>query len=240
MEKLLVNTPQNVNIEYSLASVGSRILAIGLDYVIMISYVILMVKFMDLAFRQTLDSWDYFGLLILFLLPVLFYHLWMETYFQGQTLGMKVLKLKVVKLDGSRATIYEYFIRWAMNLVDVWMLSGLIGLMAIVLSKKSQRIGDLAAGTTVISLKPRLNLIETVYEDLKNTYVITYPQVIKLTDKDINIIKSSYTSAMKKGDIAVIQKLGEKIKNVLEIQEIKGDYQTFIQTVIQDHYQTFR
>src|SRR5690554_7113571 len=128
MEKLLINTPQNVDIEYSLASVGSRILAIALDYAIMIGYLFMVFIIFEKVFNHSMDSWLYFGMIMLFVLPVMFYHFILETLLKGQTIGMKVIKLKVVKVDGKRATTYEYFIRWIMNLVDVWMLSGVIGL----------------------------------------------------------------------------------------------------------------
>ncbi len=240
MEKLLINTPQNVDIEYSLASVGSRILAIALDYAVMIGYAFLIFKIIELFFSHTMDSWLYMGTLMLFLLPVLFYHFILETLLKGQTLGMMVVKLKVVKIDGSRATIYEYFIRWVMNIVDIWMLSGVIGLVFIISTKKSQRIGDLAAGTTIINLKPKLKLIETVYEELKDSYEIQFPQVVKLSDKDINIVKKSFKNAVSKRDTTVINALATKLKNVLEIQDVKISNEKFVETVIKDHYHSFK
>ena len=127
-----------------------------------------------------------------------------------------------------------------MNLVDVWMLSGVIGLVFIISTKKSQRIGDLAAGTTVISLKPKLKLIETVYEELKDSYEILFPQVVRLSDKDINIVKSSFKMAVAKRDTNVINALARKLKNVMEIQEVKMSNEIFVETVIKDHYHSFK
>lgn len=241
MEKLLINTPQNVDIEYSLASVGSRILAIALDLSIMIGYFFIVVRFVFTSFlNHIVDTWMYYGLLMLFILPAMFYHFFLETFLHGQTLGMKVVKLKVVKTDGSRAGVYEYFIRWVMNLVDVWLLSGFIGMAFIILTKKSQRIGDLAAGTTVISIKPKLKLIETIFQDLKSNYKITYQGVIRLSDKDINIVKNSFNKAKAKKNSVVIAALAEKLQKVLEIDKISSSEEKFIETVLQDHYHLFK
>ncbi|HRO77098.1 MAG TPA: RDD family protein [Crocinitomicaceae bacterium] len=241
MEKLLINTPQNVDIEYSLASVGSRILAIALDFAIIIGYIFIVYRYVLSYFlRNIFDTWMYNGLLMLFLLPVMFYHFLLETFMHGQTLGMKVVKLKVVKTDGSRAGVYEYFIRWVMNLVDVWLLSGFIGMAFIVFTKKSQRIGDLAAGTTVISVKPKLKLIETIFQDLKSNYQITYQSVIRLSDKDINIVKNSFNKAKAKKNAVVISALAEKLQKVLELDKINSSEEKFIETVLKDHYHLFR
>jgi hypothetical protein len=108
------------------------------------------------------------------------------------------------------------------------------------LSKKSQRIGDLAASTTVISLKPRLKLIETSSESLTDNYQVVFPNVIKLTDKDMVIIKNSFQKALQKKDAVVLQKLAQQIKKVTELENVQMDNQTFIQTIIQDHYHLFK
>lgn len=240
MEKLLINTPQNVQIEYRLASVGTRLLAIALDYAVIIGYVYFISKMFDWFFAKGNDLWLYYGTITLLMLPALFYTFILETALGGQTLGKIAMKTKVVKIDGTRATVYEYFIRWVMSIVDIWMMGGLIGLVSIILSKKSQRIGDFAADTTVVNLKARLKLIETVYEELQDSYQVKYPQVIKLTDKDINIIKDTLNKSLKKGDYHVIDTLAEKVLGILEIGEIKESNILFLETVIQDHYHSFR
>lgn len=240
MEKLSINTPQNVNIEYRLASVGTRFISSFLDYVIIIGYAIFINMIILPLFVDKSDLWLYFGTMSLFLLPAFFYHLALETFLGGQSIGKMVMKTKVVKIDGSRATIYEYFIRWTLSIVDIWLLGGVIGLVSIILTKKSQRIGDIAASTTVVSLKPKLQLIETVYEDIEHAYAPTYSQVMKLTDKDINIIKKSFNSALNNGDDHIIEALAKKAKQVMGISTIEESDTDFLKTVIQDHYHYFR
>lgn len=241
MEKLLINTPQNVRIEYPLASVGTRFLALAIDYALIVCYAYLTFYLFRSFFNVNGDRWLMTGIIMLWLLPAMLYHFILESFFSGQTLGKMVMKIKVVRIDGSRATIYEYFIRWVLNLVDIWMLSGVIGLLSIVLSKHSQRIGDMAAGTTVISLKPRIELSQTVYEKLADTYEPVFPEYVvgKLSDKDVNIIKESLANARKGKNVVVMARLAEKIRKVTAAQQGEyGDLQ-FIELILKDHYHYF-
>lgn len=238
MEKLLINTPQNVQIEYKLASVGTRFLALAIDYVLMAAYVFLVSYFANTFLRGIKDKFLFMGTVMLLLLPVFLYHFILESFLGGQTVGKLAMRIKVVRLDGSRASVYEYFIRWVLNLVDIWLMGGVIGLLAIILSKQSQRVGDMAAGTTVISLKPRIALNQTVYENLTDTYQPVYPeyQVRKLSDKDINIIKKSFQDAWKQNNMEVMAMLAQKITEVTGAESKGLGYDSFVQTILKDHY----
>lgn len=240
MEKLEINTPQNVNIEYGLASIGLRILALMLDVGILLAYIYLVSLFLNLIDLSGMDRWSIIAIVMVLYLPVFFYHFMMETFLGGQTIGKMALKIKVVKIDATRATAYEYFIRWVMNIVDLWMLSGIIGLVSAVASKKAQRIGDLAANTAVINLKPKLNIVQTAYEELSESYTISFPQVNKLSDKDMNIVKLKYQQAIASNNREIIEALCDRLQTVLEVPKIKTSKTKFIQTVIQDHYHTFK
>ena len=56
--------------------------------------------------------------------PILFYTIVSETLLMGQTLGKKLVKIRVVKIDGYRASFLDYFIRWVMRFVDINIFSG--------------------------------------------------------------------------------------------------------------------
>lgn len=240
MERLKINTPQNVNIDYGLASIGTRMLALGLDIAVIVAYIFVMSKLVSTMHIYRMDRFSYMGLIFLLYCPIFLYHFWMETFFKGQTIGKMVTKIKVVKTDGTRATIYEYFIRWTMNIVDLWMMGGIIGAFSTILSKKTQRVGDFAASTAVISLKPRLQLRETIYEEMNETYQIVYPQVIRLSDKDINLIKSKFNEARREENIEIIHALSQRLQKVMELNTIKTSDHVFIKTVLQDHFHAFK
>lgn len=240
MNKLLINTPQNVNFEYTLAPVGSRLLAFALDYGMMILYVFLVQLFFNIThFLEGLDLWAMWGIYSLVYLPVFFYPLLSETFMNGQTLGKKIMKLKVVKIDGTRATFYQYFIRWVSNAVDIFMSMGGIGLTSIILSSKSQRLGDIAADTAVISLKPTLNLRETVFEELAVEHEVVYQEVYKLSDQEINEIKDIYNTGYRRKNYEIIKALAAKVELMIGRKSTERPEQ-FLAQVIQDHYYSFK
>lgn len=240
MNKLLINTPQNVNFEYRLASVGSRCIAFGLDYGVMILYAIL--AFTLLAKSDVFnsgDAWLSWGVASLATLPIFLYPLVLETLMEGQTIGKRIMKIKVVKIDGTRATFYQYFIRWVCNAIDIFISMGGLGLTSIILSSKSQRIGDMAADTTVISIKEDINLKETLFEEITATHQIVYPEVIKLTDVDLNDIKELYQMGFRRKNYRIIQVLAAKLEILLGVKA-QVHPEDFITQIIQDHYYMFK
>src|SRR5687768_4947777 len=147
MQTIRVRTTQNVFIEYPLASIGDRILAYLLDGIIVFTYAIGIV-----ALFAELDVERWYVWLIFIGFPWLFYSLAFEIFMDGQTPGKQVLKIKVVRLDGTPPTIGDYLMRWICGFVDFYMFSGLIAVLIITLGGKGQRLGDVAAGTSVVKL----------------------------------------------------------------------------------------
>ncbi|MCS3555670.1 MULTISPECIES: RDD family protein [unclassified Sphingobacterium] len=239
MNKLLISTPQNVKIEYNLASLGSRIIAFAIDYFIILVYYILIIVILDSFHINMKDSWLFFGILSLLSLPALFYPLVMETAMAGQSIGKKIMKIKVVKIDGTRANFYQYFARWTFSLVDIWMCMGGIAITSIALSKYGQRIGDLSAETSVISLKAKLNLQQTIFEDVPSEKDIIFPQVIKLSDQDANKVKEIYDGAVRRKDYNILLALTQKLENILDVKSTMHP-NDFVNQVMKDHYILFR
>ena len=162
MTQLSINTTQNVNINFIAASVGDRILAQLLDLLVKIAYgvfVFFVVQIFGLEnLFQNLDQWSIIAIISIIGLPVMFYSIVQESLWEGQTIGKKIMKLKVIKLDGYQAGFGDYLIRWLFRLVEVSIGYGVIALIAIISSKKNQRLGDMAAGTAIITLKNNINI----------------------------------------------------------------------------------
>lgn len=240
MSELSINTTQNVKINFIAASVGERLGAYFIDSIIKISYVVVvaLILFYFFHFEKVIDEMDGWSRRALFLIlsfPILIYTITLESIFEGQTFGKKLFKIKVVKIDGYQAAFGDYFIRWFFRLIDFAILGGTVALVSIVTSKKSQRLGDMAAGTAVITLKNKINISHTILEEIGTSYVPTYPLVIKLSDNDMRIIKETFQKAVKKNDHEIIYKLVAKIENVTGIRNQSGDNNDFIRIVLKDY-----
>jgi uncharacterized RDD family membrane protein YckC len=240
MSELTINTTQNVNINFTAASVGSRMLASLLDLIIKAAYgiVVFYIFFYWLGVNDALDgmdNWSRIAIILVFYFPVLIYSVTLESIFEGQTIGKKLIKIKVVKIDGYQAGFGDYLIRWLFRIIENNMFFGLIGLITMIVSKKVQRLGDMAAGTAIITLKNNISINSTILEDIGDAYVPVYAQVIKLSDNDMRIIKDTFQLARSKGDYETIRKLREKIETVATIKNQSGNDTDFIKTILKDY-----
>lgn len=240
MSELSINTTQNVKINFKAASVGERIGSYFIDLIIKIAYGIVVygIFFYWMGMNHFLDDadmWSVFSVLFIFYFPILIYSITMESIFEGQTIGKKLNKIKVVKIDGYQAGFGDYLIRWFFRLIDVSLFYGVIGMITIASNKKGQRLGDMAAGTSVISLKNNINISHTILEEIGNAYVPTYPLVIKLSDNDMRIIKETFLKADTTNDYEIISKLVNKIEHVTGIKNQSGNNRDFIRIVLKDY-----
>lgn len=245
MAEIQITTTQNVTIAFTAAEVGERILAYFIDLLIKIAYagLILTLFFQvsgsgGVAFENNLetDPWSAIAIVIIFGSPIIFYTLVLETFLGGQTIGKKIVKIQVVKIDGYRATFLDYFIRWVMRFVDINILSGVVALVAIGSSKFHQRLGGMASGTGVITLKNKINISHTILQEVADDYKPTYFSVIKLSDNDVRIIKENFQRAKRTGDHKTMLIIKEKIIAVIE-EEPHVDVTTekFIARIILDY-----
>ncbi|WP_456376204.1 RDD family protein [Lutibacter sp.] len=232
MDNFQIETAQNVTIQQNVASLYNRIGAFLLDMLIIAGYYILIFLVINaLGFNLDASLYVYY---ILLSLPVFFYSLLFETLMNGQTPGKYVSKIRVVKIDGSKPTFGSFLIRWVLRIIDISLASGSIAILTILLNGKGQRLGDLAAGTTVISEVKKVTINDTLLVDIPEEYIPTFPQVTLLSDTDIQTIKQLYVTAKRKGNHKTILKLHTKI---IAITGITTEMQpsTFIAIVLKDY-----
>lgn len=230
MENVGINTAQNVTINYQIASVGDRILATLLDYLIFVAYFALIFFLANLTdgFYSSVTIW------VLVSLPILLYDLYCELIFNGQSFGKVIMKIKVVMLNGGNPNFGGYLLRWLFRIIDMRIFSGVIAIITVAINGKGQRIGDIVAGTTVIRLKQKVTLKDTILSRVEESYTITFREVEQLTDKDVAIIKDVLTHSLKNQNWTTISKLAEKTRNTLNVSTTLNDIQ-FLNTVITDY-----
>ncbi|PWE01108.1 RDD family protein [Marinilabilia rubra] len=184
METIELNTTQNVSLEFPIASVADRILAYFLDVLIILAYglVLSVVLFAWLGMEP--GFW-----LIIFALPAFFYHLVFEIFLNGQSPGKRAMKIKVFKADGSQVTSANCFIRWIFRLADISLTSGALATITIIVNGKGQRLGDIAAGTTILKTSKKHGFNQTLWMDVEENYQPRFPEAEVLSDQDVQVIK---------------------------------------------------
>lgn len=240
MEGVHINTSQNVTIDFNLATIGNRIAARFLDWIFIFIYLVI---FFIIIYVLTSNDFNFehemlnMVLYVIMILPVVFYSLWAPYFMQGQTFGKKILKIKIVKADGAEATFGTYFIRWLLNVVDSLFYSS-VGLITMASTKKRQRVADLVAHTVVITTRQQINFDQTILYNLEENYQPIFSQVLQLSDKDVQIIRTSLDFAKKNRDYELIKKLRNKIESVINEYKSEMSDVDYVDTVIKD-YQYF-
>jgi len=228
-EQLKVVTTQNVGIDYEIASLGDRYVAGIIDVLVVIAYLIALIIVVDEANLWFLDDWFY---ILIAYLPIFLYNLLAEVFFNGQSVGKYAKGLKVVNMDGSQVSIGGYLLRWLLYPIDVLISFGGVAIISIIITG-GQRLGDLAAGTTVVNLKSKANLKEVLFNFLPDNYEITFPEVAKLSDKDISIIREVIAEANRLNNTNHITTLAEKVAQVMDVEHSMQPYK-FVSKVVED------
>lgn len=231
MDNFQIETAQNIGIHQNVAGIGERVVAFIIDSLILISYSILSTLAIAGLGLDGGELWVYY---LIIGLPLFLYYLLWETFNNGRTPGKAAMQLRVVRLDGARPRFNQYIVRWLLRIIDISLTSGGVAVVTILLNGKGQRLGDLAAGTTVITEKQQVGLSQTLLVDLPDDYVPSYPQVTVLKDKDVQEIKRLYTDARQFGNHKIIVTLSEKISELLEVEPRERPYD-FIQIVLKDY-----
>lgn len=231
MEQFQIETAQNITINQNTSHLGERMLAYIIDTFIIVVYTILMFVFLASLDIDMGDQWAFYLILSL---PAFLYYLLFETLMNGKTIGKGAMNLRVVKLDGSKPNFGNYFVRWALRIIDVGITSGGAAVLTILIRGKGQRIGDIAAGTTVISEKNRISLKDTLLRELPDDYKPTFPQVTVFKDQEMRTIKELYDRARFNGNHNVIVSLDKRIKEVLGVQTALKPIE-FVDVIINDY-----
>ena len=242
MAILRIPTNFNIEIEFEIPEFYRRFFALLIDMILEYFYLRIVFEILN---STNLSGWDSYGLTMLFLVPFFCYHLIMEVTMNGQSIGKKILGIRVVNEIGGRPSISQFLIRWLLRVSDLWIAVILILLISspnlfrdaessfivisalaflitdivlVVSSKKGQRIGDILARTILIRTNTRGSIDDTVFVPVADNYVPSYPQIMQLSDKDINAIKSIYESARRRGDHSMAETAATKIITHLQIQ----------------------
>ena len=154
-DELVIETPERVELHYVLANVGNRFLAAAIDHLIQAGLGFIVLVFAGAFSGRIFSSMGIWAAAITVLVTFAIY--WgyfvvFETLWSGQTPGKRIMRLRVVREDGRPVRFFEVFTRNLLRLaLDFQPLpTYAIGVISIIFSARSKRVGDFVAGTVVV------------------------------------------------------------------------------------------
>ena len=216
-ETLIIETPERVQLEFALASIGNRFLAVAIDHFIQYVSILLIAWFFlsiagfgssDVAdapdrLMSEMPKWTIAVLIIVLFLVFAGYFIVFEWLWNGQTPGKRLLKLRVIREDGRPLTLWEAVARNLLRICDA--VPGFvlpvysIGLITIFMSSRDQRIGDIFAGTVVIRERTdeaptfaatfSTRLTDTAFIRVQKISGVT-ANVSQLTEREVEVVES--------------------------------------------------
>jgi len=229
-----LDTGFNIEVEFPITQFHRRLLAWVIDLLVIFAYVQIVSKIFDLPaffiwFIDFFGSWTW----VVATLPSALYHLLMEIFLNGQSIGKQVMKIKVITLEGGQPSISQYMIRWMFRMIDFGLLF-LPSFFCVILTPRSQRVGDLIAGTIVIDTNPKTTWQDTIFTEIRSDYKPKYAQVMQLSDRDINTLTSIIASVRKRNDYELAHRISERIQSKLNMQA-EEDSLTFLEILLKDY-----
>jgi len=261
MAVIRVPTSFNIDLEFEMAEFHRRMFAWLIDILLQILYIVIALQILrsTLSASDFFDNSTNLKLILLLLpLPIFFYHPICEIFLKGQSFGKMVLGIRVVSEDGGRPSISQFIIRaliragdWAIVSImflnvaiffnkelRIFLLASFLLLIADIIlvaaSKKSQRLGDILAHTILVNTRTKGRMEESVFIEVADNYIPVFPQIMNLSDGDMNAVKNILDTARKKNDFNLAAIASEKIKNHLKIETSMSPFD-FLETVMKDY-----
>jgi len=234
METVKIKTSQHVDIDYPVAGLGERLVARLIDLGMFLSAYF----FVLLASASLINNNSVMGWVIIILLGAayIFYNLLCEMFMDGQSVGKRIMKIKVVSLDGGQPGFGQYFIRWIFRLVDFVLTGQVLGLVFIVITEKKQRLGDVVAGTTLIKTISHTRFNHIAFHPVEEGYIPVFPNVNQLNDSDIELLHEVIHAFYKTSNFQIIHALSVKVSGLIGAPMPQHeDELNFLKTVAKDY-----
>lgn len=160
LDKLTIETPEQTQLEFPLAGIGSRFLAIALDtllqaaatWVVGIVLIALAIPF-SFWFKSS-GLWAIAIMIFVIFAIYVGYFAFFEALWNGQTPGKRWTHLRVIKDTGRPISAYDAILRNLLRTADWLPTLYAAGIITMIVSRENKRIGDYAAGTVVVHEKP--------------------------------------------------------------------------------------
>ncbi|MCB0667859.1 MAG: RDD family protein [Saprospiraceae bacterium] len=230
MKSIEIATAHNIVVTQELASLGQRIVAFGLDGMIIGLYSLII---SSISASNVAVSYVGIGLV------AFFYHLVWEVFNNGQSPGKRAMHLRVVSIQGLKPSLQDLFLRWTFRLIDITLSAGSLAILAIVTSPKNQRIGDLLASTTVINLRTSRHIELSSLQQIGALQGdVLYPGIVRYRDSDMLFVKQAlqrYAKEQNAANTKIIMELYERISRDLGITPDASNKIQFLKKALADY-----
>jgi uncharacterized RDD family membrane protein YckC len=208
-EKLTIETPEQISLEFALAGVGSRSYALCVDTLIQL--IVALVVFLIVAFttRDLERSWvparNWEIAIALFLLFCLYwgYFAIFEILWNGQTPGKRQARIRVISASGRPITVFEGIGRNFMRAIDSLGFY-LVGAITCAIDKQNRRLGDMVAGTVVVHEVEEEGVFYWYGQDKSASAPAVTHEVTALTEQEFQLVESFLARRL---DIPNLQRL---------------------------------
>ena len=192
MDKLIIDTPEQVHLEFVLAGIGSRFMAAFLDSLILIALLLLVTISEGLwlsrpLFGRGMDVWVQALAALVYFLVFWGYYIVFEIFWKGQTPGKRWAGIRVIKDTGRPINPFEAVARNLVRIVDFIGFYG-VGVVTMALNSRNQRLGDLVAGTLVVH--ETSDREASLFFNTARTPGMAMPQAANLTLQEAELIET--------------------------------------------------
>jgi uncharacterized RDD family membrane protein YckC len=191
-DKITIETPEQITLEFALAGIGSRFLALTLDTllqgVLYLIVVLIAVFIPPRALGWISGAW--LPAIAIFLVFCIYwgYFAAFEILWRGQTPGKRVVGIRVVKDSGRPINAIEGIGRNLMRAVDGFLLYA-VGLVCMMISRQNRRLGDYVAGTLVVHDKKTAE-VKPDWDLASSAIATSSPELGQLSEEDLVVIET--------------------------------------------------
>ena len=223
-----IQTPESVELEFTLAGIGNRAYALFIDYCIFWFSIALIVtiSIFLLAKAPSLglsDNWLIAIAFLIYFAVYVGYFVYFETTWQGQSPGKRIAKIRVISANGQTISLSQAALRALMRTIDDTLF---LGAFMIIFSKKEKRLGDWLAGTIVIQEEQNItNLqIKTSAQTEEVALILEYDaDISRLSVEDFILIRQYLqrrNAMLMKAQHDLARQIGYSIKDKIGLTDI--------------------
>lgn len=234
--RIKLETPESVELEFNLAGIGNRAYALCLDYfvlgfvlviiLIIWAFVYLFIDTLNPRVSQALGLWLFAIQLIITFVIYVGYFVFFETLWQGQTPGKKWVNIRVISDDGTVVSLTQVVLRALLRPIDDVLF---MGAFLIIFTPKEKRLGDLLAGTVVIRQQEKKVNTELKLSPQAQTLALKMQQEAEITNllpDDFALVREylqrRYVMTPEaRNQVSV--KISDRLKERINLETIRGN-----------------